>query len=184
MKKFILSVIVVSLLIGTFTACNTQESAQETSATQTISEQDNSQNEINQEKQTYLGTYEYIIPAEGEYDSEERYYLNLNEDGTFSFIVETYDSWRDEDALWKRGELTGTYTKEDDQWILLTCNKVVNNYRDAGESEEILSEEDGNTMYVAIKDDNTLLVYNGNGDWKVKDEKPNLDEMTEFTRVN
>lgn len=184
MKKIILSAIMVSLLIGTFTACNTQESAQETSTTQTTTEQVNSQTEINQEIQTYFGTYQYIVPAESEYDSEERYYLNLNEDGTFSFIVETYDSWRDEDALWKGSELTGTYTKEDDQWILLTCNKVVNNYRDAGESEEILSEEDGNIEYVAIKDDNTLLVYNGNGDWKVKGEKPNLDEMIEFTRVN
>ncbi len=182
MKKIILSAIVVSLLIGTFTACNTQESAQETSTTQMITEQDNSQNEISQESQTYFGTYQYIVPADGEYGSEERYYLSLYEDGTFSMLAETYDSWRDDDALWKLYEATGIYTKEDDQWILLTCNKVVNNYRDTGESEEILSEEDGNTMYVAIKDDNTLLVYNG--DWNVKGEKPNLDEMIEFARVN
>lgn len=182
MKKNILSTIMVSLLIGTFTACNTQESTQETSATQMITEQDNSQNEINQEVQSYVGTYEFIIPAEGEYGREETYNISLNEDGTFSVSIETYDSWRDEDALWKLYEATGTYTKEDNQWILLTGDRIMHNYRDAGESEELLSEEEGNTMYVAIKDDNTLLVYNG--DWKVKGEKPNLDEMTEFTRVN
>lgn len=182
MKKIILSAIMVSLLIGTFTACNTQNNTQETSATQMITDQDNSQNEINKEVQTYVGSYEHIIPADGEYGTEETYSISLNEDGTFSMLAETYDSWRSENALWKLYEATGTYVEEDKQWILLTCDKIINNYRDTGESEAVLSKEDGNTMYVAIKDDNTLLVYNG--DWKVKGEKPHFDEMTEFTRVN
>lgn len=179
MKKLILSIIIAIMVISIFTACSTQENTEETNNVQTIVEQDNSQSEIvqqttEQEKSNIVGTYEcYDYYDNG--NIQATYRIILNSDKTFSFVVESYDSW-------KVHEVIGTYAEEDSQWILFTCDKALHNYRDTGESEEIFSEEDGNVLYGAVKDSNTLLLENG--DLKQKGERPDLDEMLEFVRIN
>ncbi len=185
MKKLILSITAAIILSTALIGCNSQENLQDANTTQSPAVQESSQVEsiqqITQEEvSSVVGTYEF-----SEYNDNgvlQTLKMTFNSDETFSATVVTKESSWNNGEPWKSAEISGKYTQEDNQWILLTCNKLTNNYKDVGEQDETPSQEDGNVFYASVKDADTLLVESG--DFHQIGDKPEIDGMFELTRVN
>lgn len=163
------------ILTTVFTACNTQENAQETSETpavvqssETVVNETQSQEEQAQTK-TYVGEWKYSFLNFGK---EINSIISIKDDYTFS--ITSNDDWETYGSNNIKSR-SGIYIEESDNKIKLSIEKA-EIYDPRTEENEIMTipsdySESDNIMYCTVKDSNTLILEYG-------------DEVTEITRVN
>ncbi len=170
MKKLLLSIITAIILTTVFTACNTQETSETPTVSQsseTVVNKTSSQEEQVQTKE-YIGDWKCPTKIGQE---EVNMIFSIKDDNTFSIDCDNADlSKFSGHSLVK---ITGTYIEEDYNKIKLIAKE--NTYYDSLTEEmntESATSDDVTYFYFSVKDNNTLIVTDEN------------DETVELIRIN